>query len=215
MNHNPALFLALKAQLLRGRRERHTVVAEPFLGQDIELLGSDYGMAGDDYGMLGADAIELLGDDAQNLVSLLGEDGAIQLLGAEARARKVRNNRIAKGQPKVIGRELFLPLPSTGVVATLGTVIVNVQPQLTCQINQLVIPSTAGPFWLVNDIVIGTRSQFAAPGAISGVALSEVQTGRLKGDTASLGTIISVSLTNISGTNQTLVGGFFRAYALV
>lgn len=213
MHHNPALFLALKANVLRGVPHA-AEPAEPYLGTDIELLGSDYGM-GADYGMLGADSIELLGDDAANLVSLLGEDGAIQLLGAEARARKVRNNRIAKAPSKVIGRELFLPLPSTGVVTSLSTVIVNVQPQLTCQINQLVIPSTMGPAWLVNDVVIGTRSQFASPGAISAVALSEVQTGRLKGDTASLGTIISVSLTNISAGPQTLVGAFFRVYALV
>lgn len=207
MHHNPALFLALRAAALRGGRPSADDQAEPFLGSDIELLG-------DDYGMLGEDAVELLGDDASNLVSLLGED-AVELLGADARRRRVRNNRIAKARQPQIGRELFLPLPSTGVVTTLATVIVNVQPQLTCQINQLVIPSTLGPYWLVNDVVIGTRSQFASPGAISAVALSEVQTGRLKGDTASLGTIISVSLTNISGSSQTLVGAFFRVYAIV
>ena len=188
----------------------------PHLGADIELLGSDVEL-------LGADALELLGADSDNLSSLLGAD-ALELLGADAigllgadRARKrgIAPRGAAIMQAARIQKELFLPVPSTSLPSATPTAIINVQPQLTCQINQLVIPSNVGPFFLINDVIIGTRSQFAAPGAVSGVGLSEVQTGSLKGDTATLGTIISVSVTNISGVDKVLQGAYFRVRALV
>lgn len=182
----------------------------PYLGADaIELLGQD------SIELLGADAIELLGADADNVMSLLGAD-AIELLGADRRRRaQARPTGQAIARAARIQKELFLPVPATSLPALTPTAIINVQPQLTCQINQLVIPSNVGPFFMINDVIIGTRSQFAAPGAVSAVGLSEVQTGSLKGDTATLGTIISVSVTNISGVDKVLQGAYFRVLALV
>ena len=183
----------------------------PYLGADsIELLGEDA------MELLGADAIELLGSDADNVMSLLGAD-AIELLGADRRRRRAqaRPSGQAIARAARIQKELFLPVPATSLPALTPTAIINVQPQLTCQINQLVIPSNVGPFFMINDVIIGTRSQFAAPGAVSAVGLSEVQTGSLKGDTATLGTIISVSVTNISGVDKVLQGAYFRVLALV
>jgi len=177
-----------------GNGSRH------YLGADIELLGQD---------------IELLGNDASNVMSLLGAD-AVELLGAEGidMLGADRRRAVRRPVPRVM-KELFLPLPSTALPVLAPTQIITVQPQLTCQINQLVIPSNVGILYQINDVLVGTRSQFAAPGAISAVALSEVQTGALKGDTATLGTIISVSITNVSGVDQTLTGAFFRVLALV
>ncbi len=189
----------------------------PRLGADgIELLGQDsLELLGQD-DMMGADALELLGNDAGNVMSLLGAD-ALELLGADRRRRRTQLHPTAQAivRSARIQKELFLPVPATSLPAATPTQIINVQPQLTCQINQLVIPSNVGPFFMVNDVIIGTRSQFAAPGAISGVGLSEVQTGNLKGDTATLGTIISVSVTNISGVDKVLQGAYFRVRALV
>ena len=188
----------------------------PYLGADLELLGADAlellgADAGELQSLLGAD-VELLGSDA---MELLGADG-MELLGADARTRRrLRPRGAAIARAARIQKELFLPVPATALPAATPNAIINVQPQLTCQINQLVIPSNVGPFYMVNDVIIGTRSQFAAPGAVSGVGLSEVQTGSLKGDTATLGTIISVNITNISGADKVLQGAYFRVRALV
>jgi hypothetical protein len=192
-------------------------------GPDVESAFDEYRAArqprhylGADVEILGADALDLLGNDAANVASLLGADG-VEILGQDLLGEDLlgaARKRVVRRQPRVM-KELFLPLPSTAILNASPTAIINVQPQLTCQINQLVIPSNVGNLYMVNDVLIGTRSQFAAPGAISGVALSEVQTGQLKGDTATLGTIISVSITNVSGVDQTLTGAFFRVLALV
>ncbi len=182
--------------------DRHYLGSAEILGQDVEVLGND--------------GLELLGNDAEALAELLGEDG-LELLGAARARRPMRfqpKHRIAVRKP-VLDRELPIPIPAVVLTDAVPTAILNVQAQETCQINKLIIPSNLGNQVLINDVIIATRSQFLAPGSLSGVFFSEVQTGRLKGDTSTRGTIISLSVTKTVAGDLTFVGAGFLALAVV
>lgn len=196
--------------------------APPMLGND--LLGTEYLGADADY--LGA---ELLGADGNALMNLLGTDllGVEQLLGAEGAALLGRDPRrkralaakvaqaVGAGGVQAVPRQGYLPIPATLLPALNPTQVINIFPQAQggIQLTRLLIPSNQGQNFLINDVVVATRSQFFSPGSISGVLCSEVQTLRLKGDVAYPGTIVSISVTNTSGVDQTLSGAAFLAEA--
>lgn len=176
--------------------------AAPFLGQDF--LGQDY---------LGADA--LMGLDSA--LSMLGADQLAALLGAEAAEAFLGGRRHRRGVPPVpaVDRHGYLPIPATAVPTLSPTAVINIFPQAQggIQLTRLIVPSDQGTRWLINDVTVATRSQFFAPGSISAVMCSEVQTYKLKGDVAMPGTIVAISVTNISGADQTLQGAAFLAEA--
>lgn len=193
-----------------------------FLGNDYlgnDLLGVDPLMGLDP--LMGNDPLALLG--AEGLEALLGAEAAA-LLGRDPRrrralaarmqaARAVQAGMPAAGVPAV-AREGYLPIPSTAIAAG-ATEVINIFPQAQggIQLTRLMVPSNQGTRYLINDVVVATRSQFFSPGAVSAVLCSEVQTMKLRGDVAYPGTIVSVSVSNISGVNQTLQGAAFLAEA--
>ncbi len=113
-----------------------------------------------------------------------------------------------------VAREGYLPIPETPILAG-GTQVVNIFPQAQggIQLTRLMIPSNQGVRFMINDVVVATRSQFFSPGAVSAVLCSEVQTMKLRGDVAYPGTIVSITVQNVSGANQILQGAAFLAEA--
>jgi hypothetical protein len=207
--------------LLNEDPEDLETFAQPYMGNDYlgndylgsELMGTE--LMGLDY--MGAEG--LMGADSNALLNLLGAEG-MALLGRDPRRRRAVANAVAaatgaKAGIQAVPREGYLPIPTTLLPALAPTQNINIFPQAQggIQLTRLVIPSNQGTRYIVNDVVVATRSQFFSPGAISAVGCSEVQTIRLRGDVAYPGTIVSVSITNVSGVDQTLLGAFFVAEA--
>lgn len=181
----------------------------PFLGEDYlgaELMGTDY-LGADD------DPLAMLGND--QIRALLGQDGFEAYMGGRRRRRGRPALTTAAPPVQAVPRDGYLPIPATLVTAASPTAIINIFPQVQggIQITRLVIPSNQGTTWLINDVIVGTRSQFFAPGSISGVLLSEVATIKLRGDVAYPGTIVAINVTNLSGADATLLGASFVADA--
>lgn len=197
-----------------------------FLGNDY--LGNDYlgaeqlmgleSLMGDP--LMGNDPLALLGND--QLAALLGQEG-LAMLGRDPRrarmfaARRAAAARAAQGvapAPQAVAREGYLPIPETAIVSG-ATAVINIFPQAQggIQLTRLMIPSNQGTRYVINDVVVATRSQFFSPGAVSAVLCSEVQTMKLRGDVAYPGTIVSISVQNVSGANQILQGAAFLAEA--
>jgi hypothetical protein len=194
-----------------------------FLGNDYlgaeALMGADPLMGLDT--LLGNDPLALLGSD--QLAALLGAEGAAMLgrdprraraLAARAAAARARAAGAAPAGVSAVAREGYLPIPQTAI-ATGATAVINIFPQAQggIQLTRLMIPSNQGVRYLINDVVVATRSQFFSPGAVSAVLCSEVQTMKLRGDVAYPGTIVSISVQNVSGADQTLAGAAFLAEA--
>jgi hypothetical protein len=92
-------------------------------------------------------------------------------------------------------------------------VTLSIQPQRLIQIHSLVIPSMLNGLFDVNDIRVGQQTQFITSGSVPGAAFSEVADGernKIKLDSADIGHIVAIDVTNNDAANtQTFRGVFF------
>ena len=95
-----------------------------------------------------------------------------------------------------------LPIPETLLTAA-QTVDINAFPQRGFKPNRLVVPSTLGPLFKINDIKVGQETQFVGTGVIYCECFSEVAVAVfLKGTPARLGNNIVLTVTNSDANNS-------------
>lgn len=96
------------------------------------------------------------------------------------------------------GRLLLIGFDSVAAVAAGASAIITQRPQVLFQPSRVVIPSTLGGFFIVNDLKIGKNSQFTASGSVSALTFSELAVGvALAMDAAQIAQDIVISVTNI------------------
>lgn len=85
-------------------------------------------------------------------------------------------------------------------IAALTTAVINVNPQLPFKLQRISCEAVAAAGLVIDNIQIGTVSQFVAAGAIPVEIFAPDATGvELKGDTAVPGVAIQITVTNPTG----------------
>lgn len=116
------------------------------------------------------------------------------------------------GGPRLHQFEQPLPIPETTLLAS-ATVDINAFPQRGFKPHRLVIPSTLGPNFKINDIKVGQETQYVASGVIYGECFSEVAVAvYLKGTPARLGNNIVVTVTNRDAVNSQTFSAMLMGY---
>lgn len=164
---------------------------------------------GDDE-IFGAD--EIVGYDAFG-----GDDSSMSLFGADAPAKRSRVGKLA--QTRAAGgvevqavhpsnlRRQTLPFRQAFTAGQSG-VIISIQPQRLFRPERLSFASLTAQYFLITDISVAMEPQFVTPGALLAQLFTEVSTGmELRGKTANLGAIISITASSLDAVNaQTLYG---------
>lgn len=155
-----------------------------------------YDLVGD-ADLIGDAVDELLrgaGDDDGDLIGAYGED----ILGA------VRRGKIKKTNPTRLQR-LALGLGITSVAAN-SSAVITVTPQVPFKLERLVSQSTG---LTINDVKVGTNSQFVGAGSIPVEIFARDSVGvGLKGDTAVPGVDIALYASNPTAGALSLSGAY-------
>lgn len=116
------------------------------------------------------------------------------------------------GQRQTKEFEQPLPIPETLLTAA-QTVDINAFPQRGFKPHRLVVPSTLGPLFKINDIKVGQETQYVASGVIYGECFSEVAVAvYLKGTPARLGNNIVLTVTNRDAANSQTFSAMLMGY---
>jgi hypothetical protein len=104
-------------------------------------------------------------------------------------------------------RRQIAPIPATPI-APGATANISIRPQRAIRVQRLVLQSTVSPSQLlITDITVGARPQFVNAGAVPvGVFAANAFDVELRGDTASPGIEITLTVTNPSAAAETLAG---------
>lgn len=157
---------------------------------------SGYDIIGDSSDLIGDAIDDLLSGSDDDSSELSGYGGDI--LGA------VRKGRFQRTKPKRLQR-LALGIGTTSVAATSSSVV-TVTPQVPFKLERFVSDVAA---LQVNDIKVGTVSQFVGAGSIPIEIFAHDAVGvGLKGDTAVPGVDIALYVSNAGGAPVTLSGAY-------
>lgn len=113
-------------------------------------------------------------------------------------------------QPRGVLRRQILPIPATTINGG-QSATVTLQPQRAFRVERLVLASSVTPTQcVVSDISVGASRQFVSAGdaPLAAFAADAVGTG-LRGDTASPGTTVTITLRNLGDSAETISGAFF------
>lgn len=112
--------------------------------------------------------------------------------------------------PTGVTRRQILPIPATSVAGG-GQATITLQPQRHFRVERLVLASNAAPSAVVvSDISVGAEREFLGAGdvPIAAFAADAVGTG-LRGNTASPGVTVSITLRNLGTGAEQISGAFF------
>lgn len=112
--------------------------------------------------------------------------------------------------PTGVTRRQILPIPATSVAGG-GQATITLQPQRHFRVERLVLASNAAPSAVVvSDISVGAEREFLGAGdvPIAAFAADAVGTG-LRGNTASPGVTVSITLRNLGTEAEQISGAFF------
>ena len=175
-----------------------------------EMLGED--LSGED--LSGED---LAGDDSAG-DDLSGDDQAAAILGAlakRARQGRGRNNLQSAIAKRKMGKALIMsnskPV-SSGVQAigflqlavAAGTqATITTQPQTWFKPMRLVVPGSIAPFFTIDNLIVGNKSQFPSPTPLPAETfIPEAQAVVMDLDTVNPALNMTIMATNISGVPQ-------------
>ena len=153
----------------------------------------------------GAD--QIVGDD---LAELIGDDEGDAEYGAGSRMPG-GGQRVPPGLRVLQKRKDTLfqqPLPITATsVAAGATAVISMQPQRTIRVERIVVPRSLTDDFVINSVNVGQEPQFVADGSLPEHIFAPDEVGIcLKGDTANVGNLITVSVTNTSAGALTFRG---------
>ena len=135
---------------------------------------------------------------------------AVQAANLAAQVATVRQagGLVVEQKPNSFAGEQVLPISTTSSVGIGLSDIAEARPQRTIRCDRFAVPSTLSPFFTISQLNVGQEPQFVATGVVDAEIFSQAAFGvELRGSTATLGTIISVGVTNI----DTAAAHFFRA----
>ena len=89
-----------------------------------------------------------------------------------AAIKTVNAGSIVRSVAPTKSRALAFGMQSLAVAAA-ATVNVQVQPQVLFRPQRIVIPATIAPSFVINDIIVGNKSQLALAGAIPAEAFTQ------------------------------------------
>lgn len=177
-----------------------------------DILGlSDILGAGDAEAILGEllegesmDGEELSGEDAMAILgaALQGKGKGKALLNKAIAARKLGGAQIlASRKPSSSGVQP-IGFFQAGVAA--GTqAIITTQPQTWFKPMRLVVPGSIAPFFTIDNLIIGNKSQFPSPVPLPAETfIPEAQAVVMELDTVNPALNLTVVCTNISGVAQ-------------
>jgi hypothetical protein len=141
---------------------------------------------------------------ADLLATSMGEDvPAMGPSGAAAIRDKLlgRNATLIRELGYTKSREYPLGFDSGAVIAAAASQAVTTQPQVVFRVERLVVPSDIGGSFVIDDVVVGKNSQFAATNVgVPARTFDERAVGvRLRGDTAKVSQNVTIQVTNIGG----------------
>lgn len=166
-----------------------------YMGDD-EILGGEYDeiMGGDVYG---GDEMTLFGDDPPRK----------QALGRRLAATRAAGGVVVEQMDPTQMRRQVLPFRQA-FTAGLSGVTINLNPQRKFRPERLSFASLSAQYFLVTDVSIAQEPQFVQAGGLLAQLFTEVSVGmELRGKTANLGAIISITASNLDADNaRTLYG---------
>lgn len=185
-------------------------MSETLLGGTVDISGMVDLNADDDMDLLGTYLVQ-------------GEDGADAgvtraILGAIAKAnprvkaaiQSAQAQRATVVREQLPTRSRLLPLGlDSGAVAIAAGAAANIAvvPQKPFRPERLVVEPVGAPSFLINNVMVGTDSQFVTAGAIPAAIFIPGAFGvGLKGDTANIGITITVAVTNFSAAAARFLG---------
>jgi hypothetical protein len=191
------------------------------LGALMEISGEDDASGVDE--LLG----ELLEGDADTLgaddLAILGQDNALAILGAALAAKgKGGKNLLARAIAgrKLAGAQVLSPRkPTSSGVQPIGffqagiaagtQATITTQPQTWFKPQRLVVPDSIGPFFTIDNIVIGNISQFPSPVPLPAEMFGPAaQAVVMDLQTVNPALNLTIVATNISGVPQNFRAGF-------
>ena len=176
-----------------------------------EILGLD-DMSGEDAAAILGELLE--GEDLSG-EDLSGEE-ATAILGAALRGKgkgKALLNRAIAAR-KLAGAQIMAPRkPSSAGVQPIGffqagvaagtQAIITTQPQTGFKPMRLVVPGSIAPFFTIDNLIIGNKSQFPSPVPLPAETfIPEAQAVVMELDTVNPALNLTVVATNISGVAQ-------------
>jgi len=187
--------------------------AEAILGADPDLAAlfsgpSDYDalMGADPRAVLLARRAHAAGMAQGHAIASAQSGGAPT--AAQVAAMKQAGGLVVTQKPNTFAGEQVLPISTSATVGIGLSDIAEARPQRTIRCDRFAVPSTLSPFFTISQLNVGQEPQFVATGVVDAEIFSQAAFGvELKGSTATLGTIISVGVTNI----DTAAVHFFRA----
>lgn len=158
-------------------------------------VGGEDIVGDDDDGMVGADDEEEM---LRDIVSGAGD--ADSLARTMKMLRNIDPNAVALVKRRQQRRRRqILGLSSTVAIPAGGSLIVQAQPQRDFRVERIIIPSSIASAFQIDDAKVGQNSQFIAAGSLPGETFTEVAIDAyVHFDTANLGNLIFLSVTNIS-----------------
>lgn len=176
-----------------------------------DILGLD-DMSGEDAAAILGELLEgedlsgddISGDDAAAILgaALRGKGKGKAMLQKAIMARKLGSAQVISPRKPTSSGVQPIGFESLGVAAT-TQVVVTTQPQTWFKPMRLVIPGSIAPFFTVNNIIIGNKSQFPSPVAIPGETfIPEAQAVVMDLDTVNPALNLTLVVTNISGVPQ-------------
>ena len=105
--------------------------------------------------------------------------------------KRVKGMALLKKAKPSKPRQYPLGFDSVTTVAAAATTQITSRPQVLFRPERLVLSSAAAPAFLINDLIVGKDSQFAAAGTLPGDAFGPTAFGvRLRCDTAQISNFI-------------------------
>jgi hypothetical protein len=194
---------------------RYADIVAGMLGQGLayDSAGDDMDVVlGDDDEMAGADIEDILAGQFMDIVAgARHKPKKQQALKRVMAERLMKHGALVREMGPTKAREWNLGFDSETPIAAGQTRQVINRPQVVFRGERLIVPSDFAGQFLIRDIIVGNKSQFAATGAVPARAFQENAVGgRLALDTAQISQNIVLSVENIGTTDQrfvaTLVG---------
>jgi hypothetical protein len=176
---------------------------------DYEIAGlfDDDDSSGQDMAVMG----EVLGYDDQAILGAMVRANNPRTRAALSKAitaRKLKSSNVV--YQKEYTQSGMEPLGFVSLAIGIGaTVTISTQPQKLFKPLRLVVPSTVAPFFTIDNIIVGTRSQFPSLVPIPAeMFIPEAEDVDLVLDTVQPAINLSLVVTNISGAIQNFRAGF-------
>lgn len=165
-------------------------VDEAILGELLE--GED--LSGED--LSGEDAAAILG------AALTGKGAGKRMLAKAIAARKIGSSQILAPRKPTSAGVQCIGFNQAGVAA--GTqAIITTQPQTWFKPMRLVVPGSIAPFFTIDNLIIGNKSQFPSPVPLPGETfIPEAMAVVMDLDTVNPALNLTIVCTNISGVAQ-------------